>query len=225
VILPAGKFRTNYVQKSAYDLIGAVLRQQNFNYQISLPHYTSPKFISEAVHRYYKFLFLKIHYPDQFLTPCYDFDLVWHSHQVKHLISKCNVWTTCKLKTNLQVHPIIYSQDTQRLLGKMLKHDDSVGDRSAHSKLLRGEALTKWLWQHHFGTDQFWRRGSMYRGHEAPQLIGFAHQHLSDASYGHVRIPCITLKDIPVQRDNLKLKLSYGSKKVIIDTYTVGFSI
>ena len=68
-------------------ILGAVQRQRNFNYQISLPHYTSPKFLSEAVHRYHRFILLKQTYPDEFFTPCYDFDLVWHTHQVlAHLL-------------------------------------------------------------------------------------------------------------------------------------------
>lgn len=53
-------------------------------FQISLPHYTSTKFLSEAVDRYLNFLLLKQTYTDQFLTPCYDFDIVWHTHQVCH---------------------------------------------------------------------------------------------------------------------------------------------
>lgn len=79
------KLDINYNPKSTYDIAAAIQRQRNFNYQISLPHYTSPKFLSEAVQRYQKFLFLKIHYPEEFLTPCYDFDVVWHSHQVSIL--------------------------------------------------------------------------------------------------------------------------------------------
>uniref|UniRef100_A0A915HS12 Uncharacterized protein n=1 Tax=Romanomermis culicivorax TaxID=13658 RepID=A0A915HS12_ROMCU len=73
---------SDYQQKCSYDILGAAQRQQNFNYQISLPHYTSPKFLARAADRYLKFLFLKTLYPNEFLTPCYDFDLVWHSHQL-----------------------------------------------------------------------------------------------------------------------------------------------
>lgn len=129
------------------------------------------------------------------------------------------------------MHPSIYAQDTQRLFNKLLKHDDSVNDRTTGSKLLCGEALTKKLWAHHFpGShrlvfiernpianvlgEAYWRRGAMYRGHWAPSFLGFDQQDLSNITYGNVHIPCITLKEIPVQRDQLKLKLSYGSKKV-----------
>jgi hypothetical protein len=89
-----------------------------------------------------------------------------------------------------------------------------VSDRNAGSRLLRAEAITKQLWAHHFPHDAFWRRGAMYRGHLAPGFLGFDNQDLSNITYGDIMIPSITLKDIPVQREQLKMKLSYGSKKV-----------
>lgn len=161
--------------------------------QVSLPHYTAPRFLAEAVARYQRFLLLKQTYHGEFCTPCYDFDLVWHTHQV---------------------HPVAYHKDTVRILGALLKHDDTVNDRAPGSKLLRGEAITKKMWHHHFGDHSFWRRGSMYRGHAAPAFLGFENQDLSNITYGDVHIPSITLKEIPVQREQLRLKLSYGSKKV-----------
>lgn len=75
----------SYQTRCGYDVKLAAQRQQNFNYQISLPHYTSPKFLTAALLRYKKYLFLKKLYPKEFLTPCYDFDLIWHTHQVKYL--------------------------------------------------------------------------------------------------------------------------------------------
>ncbi|VDM59654.1 unnamed protein product [Angiostrongylus costaricensis] len=163
------------------------------NYQeVSLPHYTSTKFLSEAVKRYIQFLLLKQTYSDQFLTPCYDFDIVWHTHQV---------------------HPLNYLRDCTAIFGSLLKHDDTVNDRTKGSKLLKGEALTKKLWATHFD-EPFWRRGCMFRGHNAPVFLGFENQDLSNIAYGDVHVPSIALKDIPVQRDQLRLKLVYGNKKV-----------
>ncbi|MFH4977130.1 hypothetical protein AB6A40_003839 [Gnathostoma spinigerum] len=181
-----------YERKSSYDIAAACQRQRNFNYQISLPHYTSPRFLSEAVGRYMQFLLLKQTYTDQFFTPCYDFDIVWHTHQV---------------------HPCNYIRDCTAIFGFIMKHDDNVNDRSKNSKLLKGEALTKRLWAAHF-SDQFWRRGCMYRGHLPPSFLGLESQDVSSMSYGIVHIPSITLKEIPLQRDQLRLKLSYGTKKV-----------
>ncbi|EYC04497.1 hypothetical protein Y032_0087g2046 [Ancylostoma ceylanicum] len=160
--------------------------------QISLPHYTSTKFLTEAVKRYIQFLLLKQTYSDQFLTPCYDFDIVWHTHQV---------------------HPHSYLRDCTAIFGSLLKHDDTVNDRTKGSKLLKGEALTKKLWATHF-EEPFWRRGCMFRGHNAPAFLGFETQDLSNIAYGDVHVPSIALKDIPVQREQLRLKLSYGNKKV-----------
>ena len=50
--------------------------------QVSLPHYRDAWFLKSAILRYRKYLFLKQSNPDLFLVPCYDFDLVWHSHQL-----------------------------------------------------------------------------------------------------------------------------------------------
>ncbi|KJH53574.1 hypothetical protein DICVIV_00319 [Dictyocaulus viviparus] len=183
---------STYKSKCNYDVAAAVQRQRNFNYQVSLPHYTSTKFLSEAVKRYIQFLLLKQTYSDQFLTPCYDFDIVWHTHQV---------------------HPLNYLRDCTAIFGSLLKHDDTVNDRTKGSKLLKGEALTKKLWTTHF-EEPFWRRGCMYRGHNAPAFLGFENQDLSNISYGDVHVPSIALKDIPVQREQLRLKLIYGNKKV-----------
>uniref|UniRef100_A0A914YAQ1 Uncharacterized protein n=1 Tax=Panagrolaimus superbus TaxID=310955 RepID=A0A914YAQ1_9BILA len=183
---------TPYKQKSMYDIAAAVQRQRNFNYQVSLPHFTAPKFLKDAIDRYVNFLMLKQTYHDQFLTPCYDFDLCWHTHQV---------------------HPLAYERDCTAIFGNILRHDDSVNDRSVNSKLMKGESITKKCWTTHF-KEGFFRRGCMYRGHVAPVFLGFENQDISNISYGHIHIPSISLKEIPVQREQLRLKLLYGSKKI-----------
>src|SRR6185295_541674 len=71
-----------YKQLSSYDILSAVERQREFNYQISLPHYRSQKFLSIALDRYCKYLYLhKNNTRKLFLTPTYDIDLLWHTHQ------------------------------------------------------------------------------------------------------------------------------------------------
>ncbi|KAI6233015.1 hypothetical protein M3Y99_00962400 [Aphelenchoides fujianensis] len=152
-----------YAQKSTYDIAAA----------ISLPHYTSQKFLKDAIDRYINFLLLKADLPRSILR-------------------------------SLAIMILIFS---------LLKHDDSVNDRSKNSKLLRGEAATKKAWSAHF-KEGFWRRGCMYRGHVAPIFLGFEAPDSSLITYGHVHIPSISLKDIPVQREQLRLKLSYGGKKI-----------
>ena len=125
-----------------YNLESAVHRQSMFFYQVSLPHYKDAKFLRTAVTRYKKYLFLKKNNMDLFLVPCYDFDLIWHSHQL---------------------HPLIYKQDTAAVLGQMFNHDDSVNDRSANSKLSRCDANTRDLWKKFF-TEEFALCGAMFRG-------------------------------------------------------------
>lgn len=61
-----------------------------------------------------------------------------------------------------QVHPHSYLRDCTAIFGSLLKHDDTVNDRTKGSKLLKGEALTKKLWATHF-EEPFWRRGCMFR--------------------------------------------------------------
>ena len=66
----------------SYDIEGAALRQRMFYYQVSLPHFMDDRFLHEALVRYKRYLFLKKHNKDTFLVPCYDIDLIWHTHQV-----------------------------------------------------------------------------------------------------------------------------------------------
>ena len=51
-----------------------------------MPHYREKKFLLTAISRYAKFLYLKQSYPDTFLVPCYDIDIVWHTHQVQFMV-------------------------------------------------------------------------------------------------------------------------------------------
>ncbi|KAJ8317626.1 hypothetical protein KUTeg_005530 [Tegillarca granosa] len=131
-----------YRSKISYDLLAAVARQGAFYYQVSLPHYRDAGFLKNGCVRYFKFLYLKSKNPDVFLVPCYDIDLIWHTHQL---------------------HPVIYKADTERILGKLYNHDDSVTDRSENSKLTRADFQTRELWKNQFGHN-FAQSGAMYRG-------------------------------------------------------------
>lgn len=53
-----------------------------------------------------------------------------------------------------------------------------------------------------------------YRGHLAPIFLGFENPDNSIITYGYIHIPFISLKEIPLQREQLRLKLSYGNKKI-----------
>jgi len=124
------KYEENHVSKFWYDIISASSRQKSFFYQVSLPHYQERNFLSSSIKRYVKFLYLKQRHPDSFLVPCYDIDIVWHTHQAN----------TFK-----------YWQDTVNLLGKLFNHDDSVNDRTAGSKLQNASEFTSSLWNAAYG--------------------------------------------------------------------------
>ncbi|XP_069133154.1 uncharacterized protein [Argopecten irradians] len=133
---------TDFTSSFSYDIEQAVTRQQAFYYQVSLPHYLDKTFVSTGLKRYEKFLSLKKMNPDLFIVPCYDIDLIWHTHQL---------------------HPLMYKEDTVRILGKHFNHDDSVNDRSLGSKLCTASKETRQCWQQTFGED-FSYFGAMYRG-------------------------------------------------------------
>ena len=125
-----------------YDIKSAALRQGSFYYQVSLDHFRNANFLNDALTRYRMFLYLKRTYPDQFLVPCYDNDLIWHTHQVSTLN---------------------YAKDTTRILGHVLPHDDSVNERSKGSKLNTSSEESSQLWWDTFGVP-FARPGCMFRG-------------------------------------------------------------
>lgn len=139
---PADDPRRSFHSKLSYDLAEAISRQRWFCYQVSLPHYREPQFLKAALVRYKKYLFLKRHNPSEFLVPCYDMDLIWHSHQL---------------------HPLAYEKDTKHILGRTLNHDDSVNDRSEGSKLCRSDRVTRDLWRRFF-REEFAKSGAMFRG-------------------------------------------------------------
>ena len=128
--------------KIRYNITAAAMRQAVFYYQVSLDHYRDPMFLTDAILRYKMYLYLKQRNKETFLVPCYDMDLIWHTHQV---------------------HPIPYQKETTSVLGFVLKHDDSVNDRKEGSKLNNADDVTRRLWQDLFKVP-FARPGSMFRG-------------------------------------------------------------
>ena len=128
--------------KITYDIKSAAVRQASFYYQVSLNHYRDEAFMRDAFKRYKMYLLLKKENKSTFLCPCYDIDLVWHTHQV---------------------HPLLYQRDTNSILGFVLKHDDSVNDRAEGSKLNNADEVTRALWLKRFSVP-FARPGSMFRG-------------------------------------------------------------
>ena len=138
---------TSYQSKIQYNLEEACSRQFKFNYQVSLPHYRDELFLKRAFERYEHFLRLTRLHPDVFMVPCYDFDLIWHTHQL---------------------YPVRYNQTTKQLVGKLLHHDDTEKDRAPGSKLYDSEMKSRDLCEAE-GLS-FYKLGAMYRG-EQPDPI------------------------------------------------------
>ena len=131
----------SYNSKIQYNLEEACHRQFKFYYQVSLPHYRDNKFLMMAVERYQHHLQLKKKNPQVFMVPCYDFDLIWHVHQL---------------------HPLNYNRVTAQLLGRVLHHDDTASGRTPGSKLYVSEMETRAVWKAE-GLN-FVKSGAMYRG-------------------------------------------------------------
>ncbi|RUS76067.1 hypothetical protein EGW08_016171, partial [Elysia chlorotica] len=175
----------------SYDLASAVSRQRMFYYQVSLPHYRDEKFLNNALMRYRKFLFLKSHNPAVFLVPCYDSDLMWHTHML---------------------HPFFYKDDTEAYVGSLLHHDDSVNDRSSGSKLSLSEAKTRNLWRKVFG-EKFSHFGAMYRG-EPPnsKLYTMSKEEVYKicTKQANVLVEKVRVSGLPMGK-TYKLKLCYNT--------------
>ena len=138
--------------------------------QVSLPHFKKPKFLEEAFERYRNFLALKQIYPKEFIVPCYDVDLMWHTHQT---------------------HPAAYTTDCMSILGKILPHDDTDADRSEDSKLATSYERTKQLWKAN-GFGDYPKAGAMYRG-KAPDEKGLL-PSIATKEFGVVKTITFTLE-------------------------------
>ena len=143
----APEIAQDFDTKITYNLTNACLRQRVFNYQVSLPHFRDDKFLKKAMKRYSIMLKIKQENPHTFVVPCYDNDMIWHTHQL---------------------HPLAYKLDTEALLGKMLDHDDSVNGRAPGEKLDVSSQETRRLWQEK--KKSFSVSGGMFRGEPPIQV-------------------------------------------------------
>ncbi|XP_024014092.1 glycine-rich domain-containing protein 1 isoform X2 [Eutrema salsugineum] len=139
--------KTSALEKcTKYDLVLAVKRQSPFYHQVSRSHVNNDIFLQEAVARYKGFLYLiktnRERSLKRFCVPTYDVDLIWHTHQL---------------------HPVSYCNDLEKLIGKVLEHDDTDSDRGKGKKLDTGFSNTTAQWEETFST-RYWKAGAMYRG-------------------------------------------------------------
>lgn len=133
-----------FQRKCSYDYASAAQRQRSFNYNSSLPHFRDVKFLKKAVKRYKIMITLKRDNPKTFIVPCYDNDLIWHTHQQ---------------------FVTLYQEDTKSVLGKILDHNDEPGDRAPGSNLENSSNETKNLWK------RYGQRGAMHRGEPPLPLV------------------------------------------------------
>ena len=184
----------------SYDILSAASRQKVFFYQVSLPHFRDSRFLNYSQGRYRKFLYLKQKNPSLFIVPCYDVDLIWHTHML---------------------HPLRYKADMENIMGKTFPHDDSVDDRSDGSKLNVSQKQTQDLWLSTF-RENFMLYGAMYRG-LPPQgkLFAMTNQHYYDLATKScfIRFERIELKNLPEMFGKLKLKLYTSANSKVRATF------
>ena len=183
----------NFISKISYSLLAAAERQGLFYYQVSLPHFLNSKFLHHALQRYKQFLYMKTKLPKEFLVPCYDIDLIWHSHQL---------------------NPLAYGKDMDHIIGHLFNHDDTVNDRSEGSKLAVADNKTREHWKS-FYNENFALFGAMYRG-MPPQ--GFLYQITRDEMMSFTTKKCdITFDSISLHHPDMSAKTW---KNYVIDCVT-----
>ena len=180
----------DFESRIEYDISAACVRQRVFYYQVSLPHYGDKMFLTRALERYKQHLVLKQENPDLFFVPCYDFDLIWHAHQV---------------------HPLIYQKDTIQVLGKVYNHNDSVNDRRPGSQLSRSYETTRKKWKE--AAQEFPLKGAMFRGE--PPLSTIAQAELVD--YTGLAALEYTVKLIRLEVEGLPKSKSYTVKIDVVN--------
>ena len=180
----------DFESRIEYDITAACDRQRVFYYQVSLPHYADRKFLNRALERYKQHLVLKQLNPDMFLVPCYDFDLIWHAHQV---------------------HPLIYQKDTTRVIGKVYDHNDSVNDRRPGEKLSRSYETTRQKWNE--TGQELPLKGCMFRGE--PPLSTSVQAELVD--YTKLAALKYTVKLTQLEVEGLSESKSYKVKIDVVN--------
>jgi hypothetical protein len=153
------KIDIEFKSQISYDLVAASNRQKSFYYNVSLPHFRSKIYLNLCLERYKKLLFLKKKSPKLVIVPCYGIDIIWHTHQL---------------------HPLAYANDTMNYLGYMLRHDDTLDDRTPGSDLSKSLKKTKTAWLRTFN-EKFDFPGGMYRG-EAPSFCSDFSKKKTDLS-------------------------------------------
>ena len=176
---------STFYTKISYNIIEAASRQKAFYYQVSLPHHRDSNYLDVGILRYKKFLHLKQQLPEEFIVPCYDIDLIWHTHQL-------NPWA--------------YKKDMMTYIGYLFNHDDNVTDRSEGSKLYNADMLTRRHWNRVFN-ERFSMFGAMYRG-SPPD--GFLYRITPDDTYAYsTKKTTIHVEEMDIQLQGVRVLSSF----------------
>ncbi|XP_065675106.1 uncharacterized protein LOC136091442 isoform X2 [Hydra vulgaris] len=162
--------------KCSYNIVAAAQRQRIFSYNVLLPHFRDAKFLSNAVKRYKIMITIKKNNPETYLVPCYDFGLIWHSHQQ---------------------HGLLYQSKMSLIYGTFLFHDDSSLDFHLYKD---EKEKTIYLWKKQ-SLKQYKVNGGMYRGEPLlPNLdddIGFFSRSITNIWVSSCNILALSFSDIP----------------------------
>ena len=127
------------------------------------------------------------------MFPRYDFDLIWHAHKVQ---------------------AIIYRNDTLRILGKVLNHDDSVNDRPPGSKLKVSHHQTREKWS--LSGEKFELNGAMFRGAPPRQLHFVSVDYSSLASNQYtVQLVSLEVQGLPESKSyTIQMDVANGERVI-----------
>ncbi|XP_065674844.1 uncharacterized protein LOC136091338 [Hydra vulgaris] len=189
--------------KCSYNIIAAAQRQRIFSYNVLLPHFRDAKFLSKAIKRYKIMLVIKKENPETYLVPCYDFALVWHSHQQ---------------------HVLLYQSEMKLIYGTISFHDDS----SLDFQLCKSEKeKTIYLWKKQ-SLKQYEVNGGMFRGEPLLPNLDYDSDFFSRSTTNHwvssCNITALRLTNIPTYRgcidDVVNLSVVVKKNSFIIYEYS-----
>ncbi|XP_065664153.1 uncharacterized protein LOC136085986 [Hydra vulgaris] len=163
--------------KCSHNLVKAAQRQRDFSYNVLLPHYRDAKFLSKAIKRYKIMLAIKRDHPKTYLVPCYDFGLIWQSHQQ---------------------HVLLYQSEMKLIFGTISFQDDSSLD---FQSCKYRKAKTVILWKEK-SLKEYEVNGGMLRG--KPLLLNldydsdFFSRSTTNTWASSFNIMALSLSDIPI---------------------------
>ncbi|CAD5117163.1 DgyrCDS5966 [Dimorphilus gyrociliatus] len=137
-------FARGYQQQTSFDIIEGAQNLRNLIYQLNQTHYHDSKFISTAIKRYKRIIYLQARHPDEKLIPLNDIIAVWCAHRLM---------------------PSSYRMSMRKIIGSLPKHDSYWPDEFKHdSEDVDTFQRTRQLWKSVYGNKKFTVPGAMFRG-------------------------------------------------------------